>query len=147
VYASRRSRTLEKEATMARITHIAVKVDDLDKIAEFYDKVFGLENVGSSRSPGRSRVGFSDGQLNLTFLKYDSESEEMAQEVGQGPAIHHFGIEVDDVEKYVPLLIEHGATVLSKPGEIPVKFRMPGGPLAELVPDGSFAGGMQRGRG
>jgi lactoylglutathione lyase len=132
---------------MARITHIAVKVDDLDKIAQFYDKVFGLEQVGTSRSPGRSRVAFSDGDLNLTFLKYDSEDEEMAREVGAGPAIHHFAIEVDDVEKYVPLLTENGAKILSKPGEIPVKFRMPGGPLAELVPDGSFAGGKQRGRG
>ena len=132
---------------MARITHIAVKVDDLDKIAEFYDKVFGLKQVGVSRSPGRSRVAFSDGDTNLTFLKYDSEGEEMAKEVGEGPAIHHFGIEVDDVAKYVPLLIENGATILSQPGEIPVKFRMPGGPLAELVPDGSFKGGLQRGRG
>jgi lactoylglutathione lyase len=132
---------------MARITHIAVKVDDLDKIAEFYDKVFGLQQVGTSRGPDRSRVAFSDGDLNLTFLHYDNEDVDMAKEVGSGPAIHHFGIEVDDVEKYVPLLLENGAKILSKPGEIPVKFRMPGGPLAELVPDGSFAGGKQRGRG
>ena len=132
---------------MARITHIAVKVDDLDKIAEFYDKVFGLEQVGKSRGPDRSRVAFSDGELNLTFLKYDNEDVEMAKAVGEGPAIHHFGIEVDDVAKYIPLLLQNGAEILSNEGEIPVKFRMPGGPLAELVPDGSFKGGRQRGRG
>jgi catechol 2,3-dioxygenase-like lactoylglutathione lyase family enzyme len=132
---------------MARITHIAVKVEDLDKIAEFYDKVFGLKQVGRSRSEDRSRVAFSDGELNLTFLKYDSEDAEMAKAVGEGPAIHHFGIEVDDVARYVPLLIENGAEILSEPQQIPVKFRMPGGPIAELVPDGSFKGGMQRGRG
>jgi lactoylglutathione lyase len=130
----------------AKITHIAVKVDDLDKIAEFYEKVFGLEVSGRSRSEDRSRVQFSDGYLNLTFLKYDTEDAEMAKAVGEGPAIHHFAIEVDDVSKYVPLLREYGCELLSDPESLPVKFRMPGGPIAELVPEGSFKDGVQRGR-
>jgi catechol 2,3-dioxygenase-like lactoylglutathione lyase family enzyme len=37
---------------MPRIAHIAVKVEDLDKAADFYEKVFGLAPV----SPGR-RIG------------------------------------------------------------------------------------------
>lgn len=130
----------------AKITHIAVKVEDLDKVAELYEKVFGLESAGRSRGEDRSRVAFTDGYLNLTFLKYDSEDAEMAKAVGEGPAIHHFAIEVDDVSKYVPLLREYGCEILSDPERLPVKFRMPGGPIAELVPEGSFKGGMQRGR-
>jgi catechol 2,3-dioxygenase-like lactoylglutathione lyase family enzyme len=132
---------------VARVTHIALKVDDLDKIAEFYDKVLGMTEVARTRGSDRSRVAFSDGSTNLTFLKYDSEDAEMAKAVGEGPAIHHIGIEVDDVFKYVPLLQAHGCELLSPPDQIPVKFRMPGGPIAELVPEGSFKDGIQRGRG
>ena len=36
-----------------------------------------------------------------------------------------------------------GCEILSKPGERPVKFRMPGGPIAEIVRTGSFAGGRE----
>ncbi len=132
---------------MAKITHIAVKVDNLDTIAEFYNKVFGMDPIGTSRGPDRSRVAFSDGDINLTFLHYDNEEVEMAKEVGEGPQIHHFGIEVDDPQRFVPILEANGAKILSKPGETPVKFRMPGGPLAELVREGGFKGGIQRGRG
>jgi catechol 2,3-dioxygenase-like lactoylglutathione lyase family enzyme len=132
---------------MARVTHIAFKVDDLDKIADFYNKVFGLAEVARTRGSDRSRVAFSDGTTNLTFLRYDSEDAEMAKAVGEGPAIHHIGIEVEDVFSYVPLLQQHGCELLSPPDQIPVKFRMPGGPIAELVPVGSFKDGIQRGRG
>jgi len=31
---------------MPRINHIALKVEDLDKTADFYEKVFGLSAVG-----------------------------------------------------------------------------------------------------
>jgi catechol 2,3-dioxygenase-like lactoylglutathione lyase family enzyme len=132
---------------MARITHIAVKVEDLDRAADFYEQVFGLTSVGRSRGEGRNRAAFSDGQINLTLLKYDSEEEEMAKAVGAGPAIHHFAIEVDDVPAYVEKLKAFDCELLSDPTQLPVKFRLPGGPIAELVPEGSFAGGRQRGRG
>ena len=39
---------------MPRIAHIALKVEDLDKAAEFYEKVFSLSPVGKSRSEART---------------------------------------------------------------------------------------------
>lgn len=119
---------------MPRINHIALKVEDLDKSAEFYEKVFGLSTVGKSRSEDRSRNRLSDGEIDLTFLKYDDDKSDMALAAGGGPCIHHFAIEVDDFDKYVAEVRNSGCEILSDPTKPPVKFRVPGGPLAEIVP-------------
>ena len=123
---------------MPRIAHIAVKVEDLDKAAEFYEKVFGLSPVGKSRSEDRSRNRLSDGEIDLTFLKYDDDKSAMAQAAGEGPCIHHFAIEVDDLKKYVAAVREFGCEILDDPTTPPVKFRVPGGPLAEIVTMGRY---------
>ena len=42
-------------------------------------------------------------------------------------------------EKYgIPILEGYGCTMISDPGVIPVKFRAPGGTVAELVPKGRY---------
>src|ERR1043166_5583846 len=118
---------------MPRINHIALKVEDLDRTAEFYENVFGLSTVGKSRSEDRSRNRLSDGQIDLTFLKYDDDKSDMALAAGDGPCIHHFAIEVDDLKKYVAEVRNAGCEVLGDSTIPPVKFRIPGGPLAEVV--------------
>lgn len=123
---------------MPRIAHIAVKVEDLDKAAEFYEKVFGFAPKGKSRSEDRSRRGLNDGKIDLTFLKYDSEDSAMARAAGQGPCIHHFAVEVEDLDKYVTKVREFGCEILSDPTKPPVKFRIPGGPIMEIVPEGRY---------
>ena len=123
---------------MARIAHIAVKVDELDRVAEFYEKAFGFAAKGKSRSPDRTRRRLNDGTIDLTFLKYDDEDSAMAQAAGQMPCIHHFAIEVDDLAKYVAKVREFGCEILSDPDTAPVKFRIPGGPIMEIVPEGRY---------
>ena len=123
---------------MPRIAHIALKVQDLDKTAGFYEKVFGLSPTGKSRSEDRSRNRLSDGEIDLTFLKYDDDESAMAQAAGEGPCIHHFAIEVDDLNKYVATVRKFGCEILSDATTPPVKFRIPGGPLAEIVPTGRY---------
>src|SRR6266576_499602 len=132
---------------MPRIAHIALKVVDLDKAAEFYENVFGLSPVGKSRSEDRSRNRLSDGEIDLTFLKYDDDKSAMAQAAGDGPSIHHFAIEVDDLAKYVAGVRKFGCEIVTDPTKPPVKFRIPGGPLAEIVPvDRYQKGSAPRGR-
>ena len=58
--------------------------------------------------------------------------------VGVGPAIHHFGIEVDDHEAFAAKVAANGGVILSKPGEVPIKYRSPDGTIAEIVPAGRY---------
>lgn len=105
---------------MARIAHIAVKVEDLGKAAEFYENVFGFTPTGKSRSEDRDRRRCSDGQIDLTFLRYDSEESAMAKAAGEGPCIHHFAVEVEDFSKAVAQVREFGCEILSDPTKPPV---------------------------
>ena len=57
---------------------------------------------------------------------------------GEGPCIHHFAVEVDDVGKATKQVKAYGCEIISDPGVIPVKFRAPGGTVCELVPKGRY---------
>ena len=120
---------------MNRIVHLALKVDDLEKATEFYEKVFGFREVETRKTRDHISRHLTDGQLDFTLMKYDegtTSKESMA--AGERPCIHHFAIEVDDLEEYDAQLRKYGCEIISDPGVIPVKFRAPDGIVAELVP-------------
>lgn len=119
---------------MARIVHIALKVEDLDKTGEFYEKVFGFMPTETSKVRDHTSRHLTDGAIDLALIKYDSEESAEARAAGQGPCIHHFAIEVDDLDKYLAEIRKFGCEIISDPGVIPIKFRAPGGTVAEIVP-------------
>jgi catechol 2,3-dioxygenase-like lactoylglutathione lyase family enzyme len=130
---------------MPRIAHIAVKVDELDQAADFYEKTFGFAARGKSRSPDRSRRRLNDGTIDLTFLKYDDDESPMGRAVGEKPCVHHFAVEVEDLAEYVAKIRDYGCEILSDPNTAPVKFRIPGnGPIMEIVPVGRYQPGKDR---
>jgi hypothetical protein len=65
----------------------------------------------------------------------------MAKAAGQGPCIHHFAIEVDDMAKSVEQIRAFGCEILGNPSQAPVKFRAPGGAIVEIVPKGRYKTG------
>ncbi|HEU4343841.1 MAG TPA: VOC family protein [Candidatus Binatia bacterium] len=119
---------------MARIVHIALKVDDLEKTSQFYEQVFGFKPVETSKVRDHTSRHLSDGQIDLALIKYDTQESAEARASGAGPCIHHFAIEVDDFDKYVAEIGKFGCEIISDPGVVPVKFRAPGGTVAEIVP-------------
>ena len=123
---------------MPRIVHIALKVNDLDKASEFYEKVFGFVPTETAKVRDHTSCHLSDGELDLALIRYDSEESAEARAAGEGPCIHHFAIEVDDMDKYVAQLGKFGCEIISDPGVIPVKFRAPGGTVAEIVPQARY---------
>lgn len=123
---------------MPRINHIALKVTDLDAATTFYENVYGFRQVKTGRSRGHISRHMTDGYVDLALMIYDSEDDPEARLVGPGPAIHHFGIEVEDHEEFAEKVVASGGTVLSKPGEIPIKYRSPDGIVAEIVPAGRY---------
>jgi lactoylglutathione lyase len=127
------------ENIMNRIVHLALKVEDLEKTTEFYQKVFGFQEVVTKKTRDHTSAHLTDGDLDFTLIKYDEGTESAESKAsGEGPCIHHFAIEVDDVEKYKAEIQKYGCTIISDPGVIPVKFRAPGGTTAEIVPVGRY---------
>ena len=118
---------------MARINHVALKVEDLDQATRFYETVFGFRQVGTGRSRGHVSRHLTDGYVDLALMVYDSEDDEEAKLVGEGPAIHHFGIAVDDREAVLAKIEAAGGTILSKRDAGTVKFRSPDGTIAEIA--------------
>ena len=124
---------------MNRIVHLALKVDDLEKTTEFYQKVFGFREVETRKTRDHVSRHMTDGQIDFTLMKYDAGTQSAeSKAAGEGPCIHHFAIEVEDIERATSQIKSYGSEVVSDPGVIPVKFRAPGGTIAELVPQGRY---------
>ena len=120
---------------MNRIVHLALKVENLEQATEFYEKVFGFKEVETRKTRDHISRHMTDGTLDFTLMKYDEgtrSAESLA--AGEKPCIHHFAVEVDDVDARVADLKKYGCEIVSDPGVIPVKFRAPDGIVAEIVP-------------
>lgn len=124
---------------MNRIVHLALKVDDLEKSTEFYEKVFGFREVETTKTRDHLSRHLTDGQLDFALIKYDAGTQSAeSKAAGEGPCIHHFAVEVDDLEHATRQIKSYGCEIISDPGVIPVKFRAPGGTVAEIVPAGRY---------
>src|SRR5919112_619786 len=98
------------ELAMARIVHIAIKVDDLEKSTKFYEDVFGIYQTKTGHARGHTSRHMTDGNIDFAIMTYDSEDEAEAKLIGKGPGIHHYGVEVEDREgtmKKIPSKIVH----------------------------------------
>jgi lactoylglutathione lyase len=128
-----------KGIAMNRIVHLALKVEDLEQTTAFYQQVFGFREVETARVRDHLSRHLTDGTLDFTLIKYDqgTQSKE-SQASGAGPCIHHFAIEVEDLHQAEQQIKSYGCEIISDPGVIPVKFRAPGGTVAELVPMGRY---------
>ena len=69
-----------------RIRHIAINVADREKTAEYYKKVFAMEE--KYRGPGGT-IYLSDGHLDLALISTDKYPR----------GINHFGFKVDSVKE------------------------------------------------
>ena len=122
-----------------RIVHLSLKVDDVERAGDFYKEVFGFRDSGTHRVRDHVSRHMTDGAIDFTLMKYDAGTQSRESKAsGDGPCIHHFAIEVPDLEAAARRIAEYDTDIVSDPGVIPVKFRAPGGTLAELVPIGRY---------
>ncbi len=118
-----------------RIVHLALKVDDLERTAAFYREVFGFTEVETTHVRDHTSRHMTDGHLDFALIRYDAGTESAeSRAAGAGPCIHHFAVEVADLEEAKARVLAHGCEIISDAGVIPIKFRAPGGTIAELVP-------------
>jgi catechol 2,3-dioxygenase-like lactoylglutathione lyase family enzyme len=77
---------------MARIRHIAILTEDVDKLVKFYTSAFGLKIV---HGVGTATY-LSDGHINLAIIPIGPEREIEGAHLKTG--LNHFGFEVEDVD-------------------------------------------------
>src|SRR5438477_490240 len=130
--------SLQKEYSMARIVHIALKVDDLENATKFYEDVFGIYQLKTGHARGHTSRHMTEGTIDLALMTYDSEEEAEAKLSGPGPCIHHFGVEVEDREATMKKIIENGGERFSDPEEGALKYRGPDGCMQEIVNVGRY---------
>jgi predicted enzyme related to lactoylglutathione lyase len=123
---------------MARIVHIALKVEDLEKSTKFYEDVFGIYQLKTGHARGHTSRHMTEGTIDLALMTYDSEDEPEAKLAGPGPCIHHFGIEVEDRDAMSGAIEQGGGSIFSDKEEGALKFRAPDGCMAELVNVGRY---------
>lgn len=126
---------------MARIRHIAIASNEPGKAAAFFKAAFGLREVRSNgidaagtAAPGAA-VGLTDGELNITFIKFAVDQTG----VGLGyQGLHHFGVQVDNMDQHTGLLEGLGAPCIAGRDAIPpgahleIKFRGPDGVVFDI---------------
>jgi len=145
-FIDRIDEALEKHQPKQLVSHIAVKVSDMEASTKYYTDVLGFKNMGKE---GDVRDHFSrhltDGTIDLALISYNrgsTSSEALA--AGDKPCIHHMGVEVDDINEGLEGLKERGCKIVSDPGVIPIKFNAPGGGICEIVPSGRFTGAVEK---
>jgi methylmalonyl-CoA/ethylmalonyl-CoA epimerase len=127
---------------MARIRHIAIASDDPAKAAAFFKDAFGLREVRRNGGDGSavpvppgSAVGLTDGELNITFIKFGVDQTGVGLDYR---GIHHFGVQVDDMDEHTTLLEGMGAPCIAGKDAIPpgahleIKFRGPDGVVFDI---------------
>ena len=82
---------------MPRIKHIALTTKDPGKTAAFYKEAFGLQEI--RRSPNGA-VFLTDGYINVAILNFKTEKDaDVGAHGANFSGIHHFGIEVEDLDE------------------------------------------------
>ena len=86
---------------MARIRHIAIVVEDAEKMAEFYTSAVGLTEVFRQRNDetnGQWAIYLTDGYINMALLP-----------INRALGLDHIGFAVDDVDGALQTAVAAGA--------------------------------------
>src|SRR6266576_6436525 len=83
---------------MAKIKHIALSTQDVDKTAAFYVNVFGMKEIARIDSPNARGYYLSDGDLNLAILNFKNDAVAGVERGAGWSGIHHIGFQVESLE-------------------------------------------------
>ena len=94
---------------MAKIRHIAISTQDVDKTARFYIDVFGLKEIGKVNAPGAKGYYLSDGDINVAILNFTNDAVAGVERGKDWSGIHHIGFQVDSLDAIVEKLAAAGS--------------------------------------
>lgn len=82
----------------ARIAHIGIAVDALDRILPFYRDILGMPEVPLADSDGARIAGLRAGESLVELLEADTPDSPIGKFISKrGPGIHHICFAVDDL--------------------------------------------------
>lgn len=116
---------------MAKLRHIAMVVEEMEKTAQFYEKSFGLQRVRQTDTA----IGLSDGVVSLVIIHPSNVNMKGDDRRG----LHHLGFLVDDVDRESAKVeangaVRHGAIINGEAGtESERKFLDPNGQMFDLT--------------
>ena len=117
-----------------KIVHLAIRVDDIQAAGDFYENVLGFSDVRQGPKRDHYSRHMTDGNIDIALVQYNKGADSReATAAGEKPCIHHFGMAVDDVDAWAEKVKAYGCEIISAPGVVPVKFRTPGGVVAEFA--------------
>jgi glyoxylase I family protein len=94
---------------MAKIKHIALSTQDVDKTAKFYIDVFGMKEIARIDSPGARGYYLSDGDINLAILNFKNDAVAGVERGKEWSGIHHIGFQVESLEAIAERLAAAGS--------------------------------------
>jgi catechol 2,3-dioxygenase-like lactoylglutathione lyase family enzyme len=129
---------------MSRIRHIAIATRDLEGTKKFYIDGLGLKEVGKINTPTSEGCYLSDGHINFAILKFKYDEPAKTEGTLRWTGIHHFGLEVEDMEEARARIEKAGAVYrpypgteeMAKRGNVEVKFSGPDGVTIDLSEHG-----------
>jgi catechol 2,3-dioxygenase-like lactoylglutathione lyase family enzyme len=129
---------------MARIRHIAIATRDLDGTKKFYIEGLGLKEVGKINTPTSEGCYLTDGHVNFAILKFKYDEPAKTEGTLKWTGIHHFGLEVENMEEARAQIEKAGAVhrpypgteEMAKRGNVEVKFSGPDGVTIDLSEHG-----------
>lgn len=134
---------------MAKIKHIAIRTDDTEGMAKFFQEVFGLDLV-QRREHGP--IDLTDGDVNLTLLPLNVGTNGTPAP----PGFEHIGFSVENDDATRAKLLAAGATEMNPVhlGTVyyEAKFRHPDGMILDVghwsgtspLPETAGAGSAQK---
>jgi len=135
-------------AEVKNLNHLAILVDDMDKVLDFWQDGLGLELAGVEEVPAEG--------ARVAFLPVKGSEIELVMPVGgesglsrflekRGPGMHHVCLEVDDISGMLARLKEKGIQLINEEPRLGLEGRQyafihpksTGGVLVELyeIPD------------
>jgi catechol 2,3-dioxygenase-like lactoylglutathione lyase family enzyme len=129
---------------MARIRHIAIATQDLEGTKKFYIEGLGLKEVGKINTPTSEGCYLTDGHVNFAILKFKYDEPAKTEGTLKWTGIHHFGLEVENMEEARARIEKAGAVhrpypgteEMAKRGNVEVKFSGPDGVTIDLSEHG-----------
>ena len=129
---------------MARIRHIAIATRDLEATTQFYIEGLGLKQVGKVNTPTSEGCYLTDGHINFAILRFKNDEPAKTEGTLRYTGIHHFGLEVENMEEARAQIEKAGAVhrpypgteEMAKRGNVEVKFSGPDGVTIDLSEHG-----------